>query len=388
MAVRLARRMSELAPYLFADLDRKKQAALAKGVDVITFTIGDPDLPTPPEIVAAGQAALADPLNHRYPAYAGAKVFRQAAADFMLRRFGARFDPDREVLALIGTKEGIAHLPLALLDPGDAILCPEPGYPVYAIGARLLGAVPYQMPLLPQNGFLPDLEAVPAEVLGRAKGLWLNYPNNPTGAVADLDFLTRAVAFAQRHDLVLLSDNAYSEIAFDGYRSPSVFDVPGGREVAVEFHSLSKTYNMCGWRVGWAVGRSDLIKPFSDLKSNLDSGVFTAVQAAGVKALSLWPGPLEGICAEYRRRRDSLVEGLRAAGYQPPVPRATFYVWMPVPGGDDRAFATELLERVGVLVTPGSGFGASGRGFVRFSLTQPTARIAEAVARLKKLGAG
>jgi LL-diaminopimelate aminotransferase len=388
MTVRLARRMSELAPYLFADLDRQKQAALARGVDVISFTIGDPDLPTPPEIVAAGQAALADAHNHRYPAYAGSRAFRAAAAGFMARRFGQEFDPDREVLALIGTKEGIAHVPLCLLDPGDGVLCPEPGYPVYAIGARLLGALPHPLPLLAENGFLPDLEAVPREVLKRARALWLNYPNNPTGAVADRAFLERAVAFARRHDLVLLSDNAYSEIAFDGYRAPSVFDVPGGREVAIEFHSLSKTFNMCGWRVGWAVGRADVIGPFGDLKSNLDSGVFTAVQAAGQRALELWPGPLEGICAEYQKRRDALVGALRAAGYAPPVPRATFYVWLPVPGGDDRAFAAELLERAGVLVTPGSGFGPSGQGYVRFSLTQPTARILEAVERLRRLGPG
>jgi LL-diaminopimelate aminotransferase len=386
MNITRAKRMEELAPYLFADLDRKKKEALDRGVDVISLTIGDPDLPTPQEIVTAGQQALTLPVNHRYPDYAGSAAFRSEAARWMKRRFDVDVDADREVAALIGSKEGIAHLPFVYVDPGDVVLCPEPGYPVYDIATRLAGGEVYHLPLVADNAFLPDLDAIPGDVARRAKILWINYPNNPTGAVAPLEFYQQAVAFAQRHNCLLGVDAAYSEIGFDAYRAPSIFEVQGAREVAIEFHSLSKSFNMTGWRVGFAVGAQNLVGPLADLKSNLDSGIFTAVQDAGIAALQLWPNNLPDLLETYRRRRDCLVSSLQKAGYQASSPQATFYVWMPVPGGDDVRFAAEMIEKVGVLVTPGSGFGPSGKGYVRFSLTVDEDRLEEAVARIEKVG--
>ncbi len=386
MSSPLAKRMNLLAPYLFADLDRKKEAAKARGVDVIALTIGDPDIPTPPTIVAAGERALHDPETHRYPAYAGSPVFRQAAAEWFGRRYQVTLDPDQEVLALIGTKEGIGHLMFALVDPGDVVLCPDPGYPVYSIATHLAGGEPYGMPLTAEHGFMPDLDAIPKKVAARTKALWINYPNNPTTAVADRAFLEKAVAFAHAHGCILCVDSAYSEITFDGYRAPSVLELSDARPVTIEFHSLSKTYSMCGWRVGFAVGAREIVGALGTLKNNLDSGVFQAVQLAGVEALRSWPTYLPELLATYQRRRDVLITGLRAAGYEPFVPRATFYVWMPVPGGDDVSFAGRLIEKVGVMVTPGSGFGPSGKGYVRFSLTVDESRLQEAVARIKKAG--
>jgi LL-diaminopimelate aminotransferase len=388
MKDKLAGRMQKLAPYLFAELDRKKADAQARGVDVISFTVGDPDLPTPPEIVEAGQAALANPNNHRYPAYAGSKEFRQAAAGWMKRRFEVDLDPDREIVALIGTKEGIGHLPFALVDRGDVVLCPEPGYPVYAIATRLAGGEAHPLPLTSENSFLPDLDGIPPDVCKRAKALWINYPNNPTGACAPQEFFEKAVAFAQEHQLVLCVDCAYSEIAFDTYRPPSVLELPSARDVTVEFHSLSKTYNMTGWRVGFIAGQPDVVKALGDLKSNLDSGVFGAVQEAGIAAMKLWPKHLPDLMKIYKRRRDLLVGGLERAGYAPPTPQATFYIWMPVPGGDDKEFATQLIETAGVIVTPGSGFGPSGKGYVRLCLTVDEGRLQEAILRIEKAGIG
>jgi LL-diaminopimelate aminotransferase len=384
----LANRMKTLTPYLFADLDRKKQAAKARGVDVIALTIGDPDLPTPEAIVQAGQQALADPKNHRYPAYAGSPEFLSEAAAWMKRRFSVELDPAEEVTALIGTKEGIAHLSFALVDRGDVALCPEPGYPVYAIATRLAGGEVTYLPLTAEHDFLPDLDGIEADALKRAKLMWINYPNNPTAAIADVGFLERAVKLAREHELILCVDCAYSEITFDGYQAPSVLQLPGAREVAVEFHSLSKSYNMCGWRVGFAAGYAPVVSALARLKSNLDSGVFGAVQAAGIAAMQSWPAHLPELLSTYKGRRDALVSGLEKAGYRPPVPRATFYVWMPVPGGDDVAFASRLIEEAGVLVTPGSGFGPSGRGFVRMALTESQARMQEATERIKRAGIG
>jgi LL-diaminopimelate aminotransferase len=388
MKDKLAGRMQKLAPYLFAELDRKKAEAQARGVDVISFTVGDPDLPTPPEIVEAGQAALANPNNHRYPAYAGSKAFREAAAGWMKRRFEVELDPDREIVALIGTKEGIGHLPFALVDPGDVVLCPEPGYPVYAIATRLAGGEAHPLPLTSGNSFLPDLDGIPPDVRRRAKALWINYPNNPTGACAPQEFFEKAVSFARENQLVLCVDCAYSEIAFDTYRPPSVLELPGARDVTVEFHSLSKTYNMTGWRVGFVAGQPDVVKALGTLKSNLDSGVFGAVQEAGIAAMKLWPKHLPDLMKIYKRRRDLLVGGLERAGYAPPTPQATFYIWMPVPGGDDREFATRLIETAGVIVTPGSGFGPSGQGYVRLCLTVDEGRLQEAILRIEKAGIG
>ncbi len=381
-----ARRMQTIPAYLFADLDRKKREAMARGVDVISFTIGDPDLPTPDAIVRAGQEAMGDPRNHRYPAYAGSDEFRAQAAAWMKKRFGVDLDAQGEIVALIGSKEGIAHLPLAMIDPGDLSLCPEPGYPVYAVATRLAGGEVHYLPLRAKNGFLPDLDAVEPGLASRAKMLWINYPNNPTAALADRGFLEKAVAFCRKHEILLCSDCAYSEIVLDGQGANSVLQIEGAKEVAIEFHSLSKSYNMTGWRVGFAAGSATAVGALSTLKSNLDSGVFDAVQQAGIAAMRQWPENLKGLLSTYQSRRDLLVEGLSGLGFEPPSPSATFYVWMPVPGGDDLEFAAKLIERAGVLVTPGSGFGPSGRGYVRLTLTLAEDRIAKAIERMRKAG--
>lgn len=388
MSVRLAGRMQKLAPYLFAELDRKKREAQARGLDVISLTIGDPDLPTPAGIVEAGQRALADPMNHRYPAYAGGMPFRTAAARWMQRRYGVDLDAEREIVALIGTKEGIFHLPFVLMDPGDVALVPDPGYPVYSIATRLIGGEVHWLPLREENGFLPDLDGIPGEVATRARVLWVNYPNNPTAAVADEGFFRRAVEFCREHQIILAVDSAYSEIAFDDYRAPSALQLPGAKDVAVEFHSLSKTYSMCGWRVGFAAGNAEVVSALARLKSNMDSGVFGAIQQAAAAAMDAWPAHLPEVVGVYRRRRDALVEELRRAGLDPPNPRATFYVWLKVPGGDDQAFAGALVEKTGVLVAPGSGFGPSGKGFVRLSLTAPEERLREAGKRIGRFLSG
>jgi LL-diaminopimelate aminotransferase len=384
MKIQFSKRMEKLAPYLFADLDRKKNEAKAKGVDVISLTIGDPDIPTPEEIVKAGQKALSDPATHRYPSYSGSPAFRKAAASWMNRRFNVSVDPDRDLVVLTGTKEGIAHLPMALVDPGDVVLCPDPGYPVYSIATQLCGGEVFYLPLKEERAFLPDLDSIPDEVAIRSKALWVNYPNNPTAAIADLSFFERSVDFCRKHNCLLCVDSAYSEITFDGYQANSVFQVPGAMDVAVEFHSLSKTYNMCGWRVGFAVGQREAIGALARLKSNLDSGVFQAVQLAGITAMEQWPRHLPALLETYRRRRDVMVNGLREAGFQVSPPKATFYIWMSVPGGDDREFAAKLIEKTGVLVAPGSGFGPSGKGYVRFALTVPEPRLKEAAERIRK----
>jgi len=382
--MKLARRMQSLPPYLFAELDRKKREAESRGMEVIAFTMGDPDLPTPEPIVQAAQRAVTVPANHRYPPYPGTLSFRKTAARWLERRFGVRLDAEKNVLALIGSKEGIAHLSLVMLEPGDVALCPDPGYPVYAISARLAGAEVHYLPLLEKNNFWPDLGAVPPEILKRAKLLWLCYPNNPTAAVADRQQLKEAVAFCRQHDILLCYDAAYSEVVLEGEPSPSILEIDGALNCAVEFHSHSKTYNMTGWRVGFAAGNEKIIKALADLKSNLDSGVFGAVQQAAEYALESWPQFMGGILDAYRRRRDELCAGLKRLGFDARPPRATFYVWMPVPGGDDVAFATKLIEKAGVLVTPGSGFGQAGRGYVRLVLTQ--GRVKEALERLEKAG--
>ncbi len=388
MSVRLAGRMQKLAPYLFAELDRKKREAQARGLDVISLTIGDPDLPTPAAIVEEGQRALADPANHRYPAYAGGMPFRNAAARWLKRRYGVDLDAEKEIVALIGTKEGIFHLPFVLMDPGDVALVPDPGYPVYSIATRLIGGEVHWLPLREENGFLPDLSSIPGEVLAKARVLWVNYPNNPTAAVADEGFFRRAVGFCREHGLILAVDSAYSEIAFDDYRAPSALQLPGAKEVTIEFHSLSKTYSMCGWRVGFAAGNAEVVSALARLKSNMDSGVFGAIQQAARAAMETWPGHLSEVVDVYRRRRDALVEELRRGGLNPPNPRATFYVWLKVPGGDDQAFAGALVEKTGVLVAPGSGFGPSGKGFVRLALTAPEDRLREAGRRMAKFLSG
>ncbi|NDY42759.1 LL-diaminopimelate aminotransferase [Dissulfurirhabdus thermomarina] len=386
MDIRPSARLAQLPPYLFVELDRLKAEAVARGVDVIDLGIGDPDLPTPRFIVERLAAAAADPATHRYPSSAGSAAFRAAAAAWMERRFGVRLDPEREVTALIGSKEGIAHFPLAFLDPGEVVLVPTPGYPVYHIGTLFAGGETYELPLVAGNAFLPDLDAVPADVRRRARILWLNYPNNPTGAVAPPEFFERVVAFARANDIIVCHDAAYTEMTYDGYRAPSFLETPGAREVGIEFHSLSKTYNMTGWRIGFAAGHPDLVAGLRAVKSNVDSGQFDAVQAAAVAALESDQSSVRDNAAVYAERRDTLVEGLRRIGIEAPLPKATFYVWARVPGEETSAgFARRLLEEAGVVATPGNGFGAPGEGYVRMALTVARERLAEAVERIRKI---
>jgi LL-diaminopimelate aminotransferase len=384
--IRAAQRMARIPPYLFAEIDRKVAAKRAAGVDVITLDIGDPDLPTPDFVVEAAAKALRDPANHRYPSYYGLRSLRVAQAEWYARRFGVTLDPDAEVLPLIGSKEGIAHLPIALVDPGDAVLCPDPGYPVYVTGAIMADAEPYRLPLREENGFMPDLSAIPADVLRRARLLWLNYPNNPTAAVAPDEFFEQAIAFCRENDIVLAHDAPYTEVAFDGYRAPSVLQFEGAREIAVEFHSLSKTYDMTGWRVGMAVGNAEVVKLLGQVKTNVDSGIFQAVQLAAIEALTEPPAEVEKRNAVIRRRHLLVRDALASIGVEVPLPRATFYQWGRVPAGfDSIGFAAHVLDEVGVNVTPGVGFGPSGEGYFRVSVTAPDARVEEACERLRSL---
>jgi LL-diaminopimelate aminotransferase len=384
--VEQANRLNKLPPYLFAEIDRQKKEARARGADLVDLGIGDPDLPTPAHVVEALARAAREPKNHRYPDYEGLLTFRQAAAAWYQNRFGVSLDPATEVLALIGSKEGTAHIPLAFVNPGDVVLVPDPGYPVYAAGTWFAGGEPCFLPLRAERQFLPDLDAIPAEPLRRAKMLFLNYPNNPTAAVATREFFERVVEFARRHDVIVCHDAMYSELRFDGYEPPSFLQTPGAKEVGVEFHSCSKTYSMTGWRLGFVVGNREVIKGLGQVKTNVDSGVFQAVQEAGIAALT---GPQDYTAqarAIYQERRDLVVDGLRKLGLPVTPPRATFFVWAPVPdGSDSRKWASRLLQEAGVVVTPGVGFGPSGEGFYRIALTVDKARIAEALDRLARL---
>ena len=383
--IKKAERIQKLPPYLFAEIDRLKRAVAARGVDLINLGIGDPDTPTPAHIVTRLREAAADPANHRYPDYEGLLAFRQAAAGWMARRYGVQADPVTEVVSLIGSKEGIANLAVAFVDPNDVVLVPDPGYPVYHIATSFNGGVTYRLPLRRENGFLPDLDAIPAEVARRAKLLWLNYPNNPTAAVAPRAFFADAIRFAERHNVIIAHDAPYAEIYF-GERPPSILEVPGGREVAIEFHSLSKTFNMTGWRIGFAVGHPELIAGLGKVKTNVDSGIFQAVQEAGIAALTGDPAVVEALRAMYRERRDVLVAGLGRVGLPCDPPAGTFYVWVPVPHGTTAgALATRCLTEAGVVVTPGNGFGESGEGYIRLTLCSPSGRLREAVDRLQGL---
>jgi LL-diaminopimelate aminotransferase len=382
--MKLARRVESLPPYLFAEISKKIAAKRAQGHDIITFGIGDPDIPTPEHIVRALHRAADDPANHRYPESEGLPELRQSIADWYDRRFEVKFDPGTETLPLIGSKEGIAHIALCLLDPGDVALVPDPGYPVYEVGTLFAGAEAYRVRLTREGGWLPDLEAVPDDVAARAKLIWLNYPNNPTGAVADLDFFERAVEWARRHDVVICHDNPYCDVTYDGYRPVSIFQVPGAREVALEFNSWSKAYNMTGWRIGMVVGNATLIDALMRLKSNVDSGIPQAVQRMAIEAVY---GPQECIDehnAIYQRRRDRMVKTLRAIGLEVDVPRASLYVWAKLPDGVRSSdFAARLIEDCSVVVTPGRGYGEQGDGYVRLSVTTPDDRLEEGLKRLE-----
>jgi LL-diaminopimelate aminotransferase len=378
-------RLGKLPPYLFAAIDAKKKAAIEKGADIISLGVGDPDLPTPPHIVAAGQKALAQAANHQYPFGAGLMSFRKAVAGWYKSRFKVDLDPASEVHALIGSKEGLTHLPLAFLNPGDTVLIPEPAYPAYHAAVILAGGVSHFVPLREELGFLPDLDAVPKDVLKKTKFLFLNYPGNPTAAVATRPFFEKVVALAREYGFFVAHDAPYSEMY---YEAPpiSFLEVPGAKEVGVEFHSCSKTYNMTGWRVGWVCGNAEIVRVLGKLKDNYDSGVFQAVQEAGTAALT---GPQDCVAEMrkiYKERRDLFIPALRKMGYEVSTPPATFYVFARVPRGLKSAdVAGRLLDEAHVVCTPGNGFGPTGEGYVRFALTVPVKRLGEAVSRLEKV---
>ncbi len=381
-----AKRLSLIPPYLFAEIDRKVQEKKRAGVDVISLGIGDPDLPTPRRIVSVLQETAAEPSNHRYPSYFGLAELREAIAHWYRDRFSVTLDPATEILPTLGSKDGISHGPLALVDPGDVVLAPDPGYTPYVTGALMAGGEPFIMPLKAENHWLPDLDAIPTAVAERARLMWLNYPNNPTAAVADRAFLERSVDFCRRHGIVLCHDAPYSEIAFGGYRPLSLFEIEGAKDVGLEFHSLSKTYNMTGWRIGWVCGRADLVALIGQLKTNIDSGIFQAVQWAAIEALNGGEQETREACQVYERRHHLVADALNSLGWSIKPPRATFYVWAPVPSGyDSIGFASHVLDEVGVNITPGVGFGAYGEGYFRLSVTAPDARLAEAMARLRRL---
>ena len=385
MAFRRAQRLEQLPPYLFAEIDRKKKAAIAAGRDVINLGVGDPDRPTPDFIIEELNRAAHDARNHQYALDAGLPAFRRAAADWFRKRFDVTLDADTEILPTLGSKEAIGHLPLAVLDPGDVALIPEPGYPPYRSGTVFAGAEPYLMPLTAANGFLPDLDAIPVSVLARAKLIFVNYPNNPTARVAPRAFYETLVAFARKHGLIVASDAAYSEVYFDA-KPMSFLEIDGAREVGIEFHSLSKTFNMTGWRIGFSTGNAQIISHLARIKSNLDSGIFQAIQVAGVKALENADRVTPDLIAMYRRRRDAMVAGLREAGWTVTPPEAAFYMWIPTPGrAPSTEVASRLLEEADIVVTPGIGFGPSGEGYVRATLTVDEARIREAVDRIARL---
>lgn len=381
----VSRRLKSIPPYVFAEIDKKRQAAVARGVDVINLGIGDPDQPTPPHVVEAMREAVLNPVNHHYPPFGGTKEYKTAAADWCHQRFGFTVDPDTEVTSLIGGKEGLHNTIMAFIDEGDVNLIPDPAYPVYKTSTILAGGEPYFLPLTPENDYLPDLEAIPAAVLQKSKLLMLNYPNNPTAGVADLAFFEKVVAFAKKHNLLFCHDLSYSEMTFDGYKAPSVLEIPGAKDVTMELHTLSKAFNMTGWRIGFAIGNAQAVKALAQIKSNVDTDIFRAVQVAGIAAFK---GPRDHIdfCNNlYIERRDLAVARLKELGWEMKPNKATFYMWLKVPKGFTSAeFATEMLDRAGIVVPPGTAYGPTGEGYVRISLCATKERIAEAFDRMAK----
>lgn len=380
-------RLSSLPPYLFKEIDRQKEELRKRGVDIIDLGVGDPDMPTPPHIIEALNKAASDPANHRYPSYSGMGDFNEAVASWYKRRFNVDLDYENEVVTLIGSKEGIAHIPLAFINAGDLALVTSPGYPVYHIGVQFAGGQAYFMDLLKENDFLPDLNAVPEEIADKARMMFINYPNNPTSAVANRSFFQEVVNFAQTHNIIVCHDAAYTEMAFDGYRPISFLEADGAKALGIEFHSLSKTYNMTGWRIGFAVGREEIVQALGQIKSNIDSGAFQAVQIAGIAALEENQECVDNMNKVYTERRDILVDGLVELGLSVEKPRATFYVWIEAPKGYNSAeFTSHLLSKGGIVVTPGNGFGKAGEGYVRMALTVDKERMKEAVERIKSIG--
>ncbi|HMM07430.1 MAG TPA: LL-diaminopimelate aminotransferase [Clostridiales bacterium] len=379
-----AKRMQSIPPYLFARIEKKIDELKSRGIDVISFGIGDPDLPTPDFIVEKMAEEIKNPANHQYPSSVGMLSFRQSVAQWYQKRFGVELDAKTEVVALIGSKEGIANINYCYVDPGDINLVPDPGYPVYGIGTMLAGGEPYYMPLKEENGYLPDFAAIPAEIAAKAKLMFLNYPNNPTGATATKEFFAEAVAFAKKYDIIICHDAAYSEVSYDGYVPPSFMEVEGAKDVGIEFNSVSKPFNMTGWRVGFAVGNAKVIETLGRYKSNVDSGAFQAVQYAAMQGLAQGDAAIGEMQQIYSRRRDVVVDVFNDLGWQLKKPQATFYIWAPVPKGyTSESFSEYVLEKTAVMLTPGNGYGPNGEGYFRISLTIAEDRVIEAAKRLK-----
>lgn len=380
-----ATRIKKIPPYLFAEIDKKREAAIKRGVDVISLGIGDPDLPTPGYIIESLYRSVQNPANHQYPSYIGSLNFRKAVADWYRRRYNIELDPETEVMALIGSKEGIAHMFWAYIDPEDYALIPDPAYPVYKTGTIFAGGVPYIMPLRAENNFLPDLSAIGIEIAKKAKLMFLNYPNNPTASVASLEFFQRVVDFAREHNILVCHDSAYIDITFDGYKAPSILQAQGAKDVCVEFGSLSKPFNMTGWRIGYAVGNKEALANLAVIKTNIDSGQFNSIQDAAIDALKGPEDQINRMIEVYKKRRDLVVDTLKNIGIDIEKPKGTFYIWAPVPHGYTSAqFAEMLLEQTGVIVSPGNAYGNYGEGYFRISLTISEARLIEALERMKK----
>ena len=383
----LAKRVQQLPPYLFVNISRAIAAKKAQGIDVVSFGIGDPDIPTPDVVLDALDRGARKTPNHRYPESEGLPEFRQAVSEFYWRRFGVEIDPASEVINLIGAKEGIAHAALCFIDPGDISISPDPAYPVYEIGTMFAGGETHLVPLREENGYLLDFSEIPTDVARKAKTLWLNYPNNPTGAVADLAYFEEAVAYAKEFDLYLLHDACYTEVTFDDYVAPSILQVSGAKDVAMEFHSLSKTANMTGWRVGAAVGNLEMVDALMRVKSNIDSGLSQAIQEMGIEAMKLPQEWIDTNNAIYKRRRDKVVAALNEIGLEAKTPKATLYIWTRVPEGYTSAsFAEKMLQERDVVVTPGASYGPSGEGYIRLSLTIPDDQIDEGIRRISGWG--
>ena len=386
VSITTAERVKNLPPYLFAVIDGMKTSALKKGVDLIDMSIGDPDTPTPKHIVEAMRKAVKKPEHHKYPSYIGMMSFRQAVADWYKKRFNVKLNPATEVLSLIGSKEGIGHIPLAFINPGDVVLVPSPGYPVYPVATLFAGGKSHIMPLIEKNNYLPDLKAVPKDVLKKAKLMFINYPNNPTSACAGRSFYKEVIDFAAKNNIIVCHDAAYSEIYYDGKKPMSFLQIPGSKDVGIEFHSLSKTYNMTGWRIGFAVGNRDAIAGLGKIKTNIDSGIFQAIQETGIAALETRDSELKKIRKMYQERRDVLYNGLKKLGLKMKKPEATFYLWVSCPEGvSSMEFTSLLLKKAGILTTPGNGFGEDGEGYVRFALTVSVKRTKEAIERINSL---
>ena len=387
--MKFAKRTESLPPYLFAEIDKKRQAAVARGIDIINMGIGDPDQPTPKNIVDAMNKAIDDPITHNYPPYQGMKEFREAVVKWFEKRFNQKFDADKECISLIGSKEAIHNMIFATIDEGDVALLPDPAYPVYKSSTILCGGVPYITPLLEKNNWIPDLTKIPNDIAQKANIIMLGYPNNPTGAIASLDFYNEVIAFAKKYDIIVLSDNAYSELTFDGYTAPSIFEAKGAKDIALEFHSMSKTYNMTGWRVGFAVGNEKVVKALSTVKTNIDSGVFKAIQRAAIAAFDTPKDVLEKNRNLIKERRDVAVKGLKELGWNIKDPiKSTFYLWLPIPPAFKTStdFASAMLDKCGIVVPPGIGYGEYGEGYFRIALTVDKKRIGEAIGRMKKEG--